>query len=94
MKSLASLFVLAATTLAILLATACSSGLSNEEACDKFKSLCNTSTAGDGGTGVTISVTCNPDSFDSIDNEDEVKDCLEGAGDCNAATACMLKGKK
>lgn len=93
-KNLAVISVLSALALMV----ACSE--SNEDTCKKFDELCqagtpSTSSDPDAGTTTTVTVSkCDPGGFDQMDNADEVKDCINDAKDCNAATACALKAKK
>src|SRR5262249_2141356 len=70
-------------------------GLSNEEACNKIKSVCSGSSTAGGDGGVTVNVTaqCDPASFDKISNGDDVKDCIDKASTCADVTKCSLQGK-
>lgn len=61
-----------------ILLIACSH-LGNEEACDKVNELCRSETA------------CAPAVFDDISNSGTVKDCIERATHCSAATACLRR---
>jgi hypothetical protein len=81
------------TGLFVGLVMACG-GLSDDEACDKVKSLCNSSTGGDGGASSSVTITCDPNNFDKASNGSDVKDCIDKAKDCNAATACLLTAKQ
>jgi hypothetical protein len=85
---------LAGLLVALLLPTvACSDDPpSNEATCNKFKSLCGSATGGIGGS-VSLSATCEPGTLDKMANKDDIKECIERAGDCNSAVSCMI-GKK
>jgi hypothetical protein len=84
----------ACSALLVVAVAACSSAPSNEEACSRFQSLCESNTSDpDAGSSSSVTVTCNPDNFDKISNGDDVKECIVDAKDCAAATACMLTGK-
>jgi hypothetical protein len=77
----------------VALVMACG-GLSNEEACNKYKSTCESSTtSGDGGASASVKVTCDPNGFDKMSNDSDVKDCIDKAADCSAATQCLLTAK-
>jgi hypothetical protein len=86
--------IVLATGLFVSLVMACG-GLSDEEACNKVKSLCSASTSGgDGGASSSVTITCDPNNFDKASNSSDVKDCIDKAKDCNAATACLLTAKQ
>ncbi|MBX3265016.1 MAG: hypothetical protein KIS78_33190 [Labilithrix sp.] len=80
------------TGLFVFLVMACG-GLSNEEACNKVKSSCEASSSDDAGVSSSITVTCEPSSFDKISNDSEVKDCIDKESECGALLACLQKGK-
>jgi hypothetical protein len=80
------------TSAFVFLVMACG-GISNEEACNKVKSACSASSTGDAG-GVSVTVSCEPDNFDKMSNDSDVKDCIDKASDCNGMIACMAKAKE
>ncbi|MBX3210373.1 MAG: hypothetical protein KF764_35400 [Labilithrix sp.] len=84
--------IVTATGLFVFLVMACG-GLSNEEACNKVKSTCNSSSSNDAGASSTVTVSCEPSSFDKMSNDSEVKDCIDKASDCSGMLACLQKGK-
>jgi hypothetical protein len=92
------LVVLSLTTLIVfvlLLPTvACSSELSDEEACAKFKKACGSATGGVGGSTTTLSATCDPAELRKLKNRSDVKECLDSTTDCNAAVGCLLNGER
>ena len=84
--------IVVASGLFVFLLIACG-GTSNEDACKKFDSLCKSPSGDAGPSGVTVTLTCKPESFDKMSNDSDVKDCIDKAADCNAAVACLMKAK-
>ncbi len=64
-----------------------------EEACKRVSSLCSGSTSSDGGVSTTTTVQCDGKKLNDADNVDDVKSCVDGAKDCNAALGCLLQAK-
>ena len=84
--------IVLATGAFVFLVMACG-GLSNEDACKKVESLCSASSEADGGASVSVKTTCNPDNFDKMSNDSDVKDCIDKASNCAAVIECMGKAK-
>lgn len=86
-------FVVLGSSMFVFLVMACG-GLSNEEACKKVESLCSGGgSSSDAGVTITTTLRCQPDGFDKMSNDSDVKECIEKASDCQAALTCMGSAK-
>jgi hypothetical protein len=83
--------------LGLVILPACSND-DGEQACSRVESLCSGSSSSDGGAdggvSITTKVTCDGKKLDDASNHADVKSCVDGAKDCNAAINCIAQAKE
>lgn len=64
----------------LVMIAGCADDDDGKEACEAYALKCPAGAAG--------AVSCSPDRVNDAVNGGEVEDCIQGAADCAAATAC------